>query len=81
MAQKLIIAIKKNNAALLQSKEYSSEFDFLILLDKLITVNSFSKEKASKELIAQFLLTEYEQKNNSFVDYKGWLKEKLRMKN
>ncbi len=81
VAQKLIIAIKKNNAALLQSKEYSSEFDFLILLDKLITVNSFSKEKASKELIAQFLLTEYEQKNNSFVDYKGWLKEKLRMKN
>lgn len=77
VAQKLLSAIKKNNTALLANKEYNNELHFLILLEQLITGNSFAKDKISKELITQFLSNVYDKKNNSFVDYKAWLNEKI----
>lgn len=80
MAQKLIVKLKSNSTNAFELDEYRIELEFLNLLEKLITTNSFAKHKTDRDLIKEYLLNKNTNLSNSFINFNKWLTEKYESK-
>lgn len=80
IAEKLIVKLKSNSTKASQTDEFQNELEFLNLLEKLVTTNSFAKNKTDRILIKDYLANKNPNINKSFVNFNKWLNSKFQTK-
>lgn len=75
--ERKIERIKKEHKSLLKVAEYKIQVQLMILIQKMIDSNNYSKDKALLKIVNTLLLDNQVAQETNIVNYANWLKNKF----